>query len=144
MRRYPEAPVVGVGGIVLKEGNILLVKRGNPPHKGFWGVPGGCLELGESLKEGVAREVREECGIEIEVGELFDVFETFQKDENGRMEFQYVLLDFLAVHKSGVPVARSDAQECRFIPLKDIWEYQLTPGVIELLERMKDKGMMPE
>ncbi len=141
MHRYPDSPVVGVGGIILKDDSILLVRRGNPPHKGFWGVPGGCLELGEPLREGVAREVREECGIEVEVGELFDVFETFQKDAKGRMEFHYVLVDFLANHVSGVPAAKSDADECRFIPLGDIREHDLTPGVVELLGRMKTRGL---
>ena len=141
MHRYPDSPVVGVGGIILKDDSILLVRRGNPPHKGFWGVPGGCLELGESLREGVAREVREECGIEVEVGELFDVFETFQRDAKGRMEFHYVLVDFLANHISGVPTAKSDADECRFIPLRDIQKHDLTPGVVELLGRMKTRGL---
>jgi len=142
VHRYPKAPAVGIGGIVLKDESILLVKRGNPPNQGCWGVPGGCLELGETLREGVAREVREECGIEIEVGELFDVFETFQKDEEGRLEFHYVLLDFIARHISGDPVPGGDALECRFIPLANVREYDLTPGVRELLDRMESRGLL--
>ena len=142
MHRYPDTPIIGVGGIVLKGDSILLVKRGNPPGKGCWGVPGGCLELGETLKEGVAREVREECGIEVEVGDLFDVFEVFEEDDQGTMEFHYVILDFLARHSSGTPKSGDDADECRFIPFDIIWEQNLTPGVVELLKRMDKKGML--
>jgi ADP-ribose pyrophosphatase YjhB (NUDIX family) len=142
MHRYPDSPIVGVGGIVLKDDCILLVRRGNPPSRGQWGVPGGCLELGETLREGVAREVREECGIEIKVGELFDTFEVMEKDHSGVMEFHYVLLDFLAEHVSGIPVTGDDADECGFIPLETIWDYDLTPGVVELLKRMKNRGML--
>lgn len=142
MRRYPNHPVVGVGGIVIKDRSILLVRRGNPPSQGQWGVPGGCLELGEPIREGVAREVREECGIEIKVAELFDIFEVLEKDDMGIVEFHYVLLDFLAEHISGTPVTGSDADECRFIPFSDLGEYDLTPGVVELLQRMKKRGML--
>lgn len=142
MRRYPENPIIGVGGIVLKNESMLLVKRGNPPNRGQWGVPGGCLELGETLKEGVAREVREECGIEIQVGELFDIFEIIEKDARGVMEFHYVLLDFMAEHKSGIPASGDDADACSFIPLKSICNYDLTPGVVELLKRMEKRGML--
>jgi len=142
MRRYPSQPVVGVGGIVIKDQSILLIRRGNPPSRGQWGVPGGCLELGETLEEGVAREVREECGIEIKVGDLFDVFEVVEKDDSGSVEFHYVLLDFMAEHVSGTPVTGSDADECRFIPFSDVWQYDLTPGVVELLKRMKKRGMI--
>lgn len=142
MQRYPDSPIVGVGGIVLKNDSLLLVKRGNPPNKGCWGVPGGCLELGETLKEGVAREIFEECGIEVEVGDLFDIFEVFQADVHGNTEFHYVLLDFLAKHVSGNLSTGGDAEDCRFIPLTTIWNYDLTPGVVELLRRMKKRGMI--
>ncbi|HHX95443.1 MAG TPA: NUDIX hydrolase [Clostridia bacterium] len=142
MRKYPSDPIIGVGGIVLKDGSLLLVKRGNPPNKGCWGVPGGCLELGETLEEGVAREVLEECGIKVKVGELFDFFEVFERDDQGRLKFHYVLLDFLAEHVSGTLKNGGDAEECRYIPLADIWNYKLTPGVVELLKRMEKRGML--
>ena len=142
MHRYPADPIVAVGGIVLKDDSLLLVKRGNPPNKGCWGVPGGCLELGETLEEGVVREVLEECGIHVKVGELLDYFEVFEKDDRGRVEFHYVILDFLAEHVSGTLKAGGDVTECRFIPLAEIWDYDLTPGVVELLKRMKKRGMI--
>ena len=141
MRRYPDNPIVGVGAIVIKGDSILLVRRGNPPNKGQWGVPGGCLELGETLREGLAREVREECGIEIKIGELFDIFEVFAKDDKGDIEFHYVLLDFFAEHISGDPVPGSDADECKFVPFDDVWDYNVTPCVAEAFRRMQKRGI---
>jgi len=130
-------PVVGIGGVIIKDDSILLVKRGQPPSKGCWGVPGGCLELGEGLKEGVAREVLEECGIEVEVGDLFDVFETIVKDENGGVKFHYILIDFFAVHVGGELKPGGDVEDCKFIPFGEVWDYPLTPGVKKILKRLE-------
>ncbi|NLK01381.1 MAG: NUDIX hydrolase [Clostridia bacterium] len=137
---YPETPIVGVGGVVLKGDAILLVKRGQAPSKGFWGVPGGCLELGEGLKEGVAREILEECGIEVEVGDLFDVFENLVYDEKRKVQFHYIILDYYARHVSGELRAGSDADDCKYIPIKEAWDYPVTPGVREILKRLQLKG----
>jgi len=142
-RRYPETPIIGVGGIVIKENCLLLVKRGTPPSKGCWGVPGGCLELGEDVKDGVVREVFEECGIEVRVGELFDFFQTIVYDESGSVEYHYVLMDFFAEHVSGEIAPGGDAADCSFIPLDVIYSYSLTPGVRELLKRLRDRGAAP-
>lgn len=142
MRRYPESPIVGVGGVVIKDGCILLVRRGNPPSRGQWGVPGGVLELGESLREGVAREVFEECGIEVKVGDLFEVFEVFQTDPWGDTEFHYVLLDYLAEYVSGELTAGDDADESRFISLDRVWQENLSPAVVDLLKEMEKRGML--
>ncbi|NLO89891.1 MAG: NUDIX hydrolase [Clostridia bacterium] len=134
MREYPKDPIVGVGGIIIKDQAILLVQRGQPPSKGLWGIPGGCLELGESLKEGVAREVMEECGIKVEVGELFDIFETLVRDDNGVIRFHYVLLDFFAYPVGDEePRPGGDVMDCRYIPLDEVRNYPLTPGVKEVL-----------
>ncbi|HBT20896.1 MAG TPA: NUDIX hydrolase [Peptococcaceae bacterium] len=134
MREYPKDPIVGVGGIILKDQAILLVKRGQPPSKGMWGIPGGCLELGESLKEGVAREVMEECGIRVEVGEIFDVFETVVRDDKGSIQFHYVLIDFFAYPIGNEELhPGSDVMDCRYIPLNELQKYDLTPGVKKLL-----------
>lgn len=141
MIRYPEHPAVGVGGIVLKEDSILLVRRGNPPSKGQWGVPGGVLELGESVKAGVAREVKEETGIEVEVGDLVEIFEVFQKDPWGATEFHYVLLDYLCYYVSGELQAGDDADECQFIPFDKLSQENLSPAVEELVECLKKRGI---
>ena len=88
-REYPEHPIVGVAAVVLRAGQVLLVQRGREPAKGLWGLPGGMLELGETVAEGVRREVWEECGVEIEVGPLVGVFEPMQRDDAGRLRYHY-------------------------------------------------------
>lgn len=116
-REYPEHPIVGVAAIVLRDGQVLLVQRGREPAKGLWGLPGGMLELGETLAEGVRREVWEECGVVIEVGPLVAVFEPRLHDDAGRLRFHYVVLDYLARYVGGAVRARDDAADARWIDL---------------------------
>ena len=116
-REYPSHPRVGVAAVVLRDSQVLLVQRGREPGKGSWGVPGGMLELGETLAEGARREVLEECGVEIEVGPLVAVFEPIQRDEDGRLRFHYVVVDYLARYLSGEPRAGDDADDARWVDL---------------------------
>jgi ADP-ribose pyrophosphatase YjhB (NUDIX family) len=109
-REYPPVPLVGVAAAVFNEmGEVLLVERGRPPSQGMWGLPGGLLDLGESLADGVRREVWEECGVEIEIGGLADVFEPIQRDAEDRIQYHFVVIDFWARHISGDPIAQDDA-----------------------------------
>jgi 8-oxo-dGTP diphosphatase len=120
-REYPQAPLVGVAAAVFNEdGHVLLVKRGRPPGQGEWGLPGGLLDLGETLAEGAHREVAEECGIEIEIGGLADVFEPIQRDEAGRIQYHYVVVDFWAHHKSGDPLPADDAAAVAWVPVDQL------------------------
>ena len=116
-REYPSHPRVGVAAVVLRDNQVLLVQRGREPGKGSWGLPGGMLELGETLAEGTRREVMEECGVEIEVGPLVAVFEPMQRDEDGRLRFHYVVVDYLARYLSGEPRAGDDADDARWVDL---------------------------
>lgn len=116
-REYPSHPRVGVAAVVLRENQVLLVQRGREPGKGSWGLPGGMLELGETLAEGARREVMEECGVEIEVGPLVAVFEPVQRDEDGRLRFHYVVVDYLARYVSGEPRPDDDADDARWVDL---------------------------
>ena len=116
-REYPSHPRVGVAAVVLRDNQVLLVQRGRDPGKGSWGLPGGMLELGETLADGARREVMEECGVEIEVGPLVAVFEPMQRDEDGRLRFHYVVVDYLARYVSGKPSAGDDADDARWIDL---------------------------
>ena len=106
-REYPQAPVAAVGGVVIHDGAVLLVKRAYPPRQGEWSLPGGQLELGESLAEGVRREVREETGLDVEVGAVVDVFDRVHRDEAGRIRYHFVIVDFLC-HASGGTLAAGD------------------------------------
>jgi 8-oxo-dGTP diphosphatase len=100
-REYPNRPVVAVGAAVCREGHVLLVRRGRPPGVGTWTVPGGGVDLGERMEEAAIREVREECGVEIEVGEVVGVLDHIVRDEDGRTRYHYAIVDFGARYVSG-------------------------------------------
>lgn len=95
-RVYPETPLVGVGALIHAGGRFLLIRRANEPGRGLWSIPGGLVEVGEKLTDAVKREVKEETGIEVEVERLIDVIENIVLDEDGRVKFHYVLIDFEA------------------------------------------------
>ena len=127
-RHYPEAPIVGVGAIVFDDaGRVLLAQRGKPPRTGQWSIPGGMLELGEKLLDAVMREVQEECSIEIAVGEVVLIYEPIFRDEEGKIEFHYVLVDYWARHVSGEAVANDDALAVAWVTLANLAEYRLSP-----------------
>ncbi len=126
-REYPNQPVVGVAAVVLRGAQVLLVRRGREPAKGTWGLPGGVLELGETLIEGVRREVMEECAVEIEVGPVVGVFEPMQRDPDGRLRYHYVVIDLLARHLAGEPQASDDADDAQWIGLDQIDNLPMQP-----------------
>ena len=117
-REYPSAPLVGVAAAVFNhQGQVLLVKRGRQPAKGSWGLPGGLLDLGERLEDGVRREVREETAIEIDIGGLVAAIEPLEFDDDDRIRYHYVVLDYWARHISGIPHAQDDAEEAAWVNL---------------------------
>ena len=100
-REYPEHPIIGVGAVVVQAGRVLLVRRDTEPLRGEWSVPGGMLELGEKLRDGIRREVQEETGLDVEVGDALDVFDSIFTDALGRTQYHYVLIDYLCKPLSG-------------------------------------------
>ena len=136
MRRiYPEAPVVGVGAVVVKDGRVLLVRRANEPSRGRWSIPGGTVELGETLAQAAAREVREECQVEVDVGPLLSTFDLIDRDEQGRIRYHYVLLDLAARHVCGEPVAGTDALEVRWVAEHELAGLDLVPRLLPVLRK---------
>lgn len=119
-REYPEHPMVGVAAVVLRGEDVLLVQRGREPAKGTWGLPGGLLDLGESVKDGVRREVLEECGVIVDVGRLVAVFEPLERDGDGRVRFHFVVLDYLASYVSGDVQHGDDAADARWVSLDSL------------------------
>ncbi len=113
-REYPQAPLVGVGALILERDSVLLVRRGRPPSFGQWSIPGGLVRVGEGLREATAREAKEETGLEITVGPLVELLERIFPDDDGRVKYHYVLADFLCSRLCGTPVAGSDALETRW------------------------------
>jgi ADP-ribose pyrophosphatase YjhB (NUDIX family) len=145
-RSYPSRPVAGVGGILLDGDQVLLVRRGRPPQQGLWSIPGGAVELGETLVEAVAREVREECGLEIRALELVEVFERVIRDQAGEVEYHYVLMDYLCELQGGTLAAGDDAAEAAWVPLGRLAERPMTcgtPDVILKAVRLRDRRLAP-
>lgn len=123
---YPNSPQVAVGAVVFRENRVLLVKRTQQPGKGFWAIPGGRLELGETLKEAAEREVREETGVIIRAGNPVYTFDLIEHDDQGRIRFHYVIVDLLADYLSGSPHPRSDACEARWIGPRELDKLPVT------------------
>ncbi|MDK2373255.1 MAG: NUDIX hydrolase [Candidatus Korarchaeota archaeon] len=135
-REYPEVPLVGVGGVLLRNGRILLAKRKNEPGKGLWSVPGGLVEPGETLEETVRREIREETGLEVEATRPIHVAEVVERDEEGRIKYHYVLVDYLCRVTGGVLRPGDDAKEVRWIPLERAKDLPLTSSTKKLIEEL--------
>ncbi len=134
-RQYPSQPIVGVGAVILHEGRVLLARRGNPPLAGEWSIPGGKLELGEKLRTGLEREVREETGLVVEATELLDVFDSIFPDADGRTEYHYVLVDFLCHLRSGTALAASDASELAWASPGELESYGLRPVTVGVIRK---------
>jgi mutator protein MutT len=124
-----------VGALIFENGSILLVERGKEPLKGYWSLPGGIVETGETLEEGIRREVVEETGLDVEPYSMFEIFERIIPDADGRAEYHYVLIDYLCRRRSGVPVAASDVSHVAWVAEANLREYRLTEGTLEVIER---------
>lgn len=134
-RDYPERPIVGVGAVIVEDGRALLVRRAGEPLKGEWSIPGGVLELGETLRQGVRREVREETGLEVEVGEVLEVFDRILPDAQGRTQYHYVLVDFLCRRTGGEERAGGDAGELRWATEAELEGLGIAPATVIVLRR---------
>ena len=133
-REYPDRPVVGVGGVVWRGDEVLLIQRGKPPRLGAWSLPGGAQELGETVRETAVREVREETNIEIEVTHLIDVVDGITRDEDGRVRMHYTLVDFAAEWRAGEPVAGSDAMGAQWIHPDDLGPLRRGKETLRIIE----------
>ena len=135
-RDYPERPIIGVGAVIIREDRVLLVRRATEPLKGEWSVPGGVLELGEKLRDGIRREVLEETGLEVEPGDVLDVFDSIFRDEQGRTQYHYVLIDYLCRLLLGEAKAGIDVSEVRWVQ-----EVELAAmGLRDSIEQVVRKG----
>jgi len=134
-RRYPPRPVVGVGAVIVDEGRVVLIKRKYEPLAGQWSLPGGTLEIGESLEAGVAREMREETGLEVAVGPVVDVFDRILLDTDGRVRYHFVLIDYLCRPIGGSLVAGSDVADAVLADPGALAPFRLTPKAISVIDR---------
>jgi 8-oxo-dGTP diphosphatase len=134
-RLYPGHPLVGVGAVVWDGSRLLLERRGKPPAQGAWSLPGGLIEVGETAEDAVQREVVEECGIEVTVGPLLGLFEPIDRDQDGRVRYHFVVLDFLARYRNGELRAGDDAADLCWVSPEDLHRYALMPATRAMIDR---------
>jgi len=132
-RRYPERPIVGVGVLVFRGEELLLIKRGKPPRVGQWSIPGGVQHLGETVAEAGAREVKEETGIEIEVKEVIAVVDSISREEGERVKYHYTLVDLWAEWRAGEAKAGDDAAEVVWVALDRLAPYRLWHETVRVI-----------
>ena len=133
---YPESPRVAVGVVVRDRDRVLLVERGKPPSEGLWAVPGGSVELGETLAEAAAREVREETGLDVAVGAVVHAFDSVVRDDDGRVRFHYVVVDFEASVSGGTLAAAGDARRAVWFTAETLDRAATSRFTVELLDRL--------
>jgi 8-oxo-dGTP diphosphatase len=134
-RLYPARPIVGVGGVIVDGHRVVLIKRKYEPLAGRWSIPGGTLEVGEGLEEGVARELLEETGLVVRVGPVVEVFDRILRDEDGRVKYHFVLVDYLCLPVGGTLRAGDDVSEAEWASFDGLDPYDLTPKATEVLRR---------
>lgn len=134
-REYPDGPVVGVGGVVIHEGRALLIRRGGPPLQGEWSIPGGTLDLGESIPEGIQRELKEETGIDVRVLDLIEVFDRIFRDANGQIQFHFVIVDHLCEFVGGEARAGSDVTDAAWAREDELKKYSLTETATRVIRK---------
>jgi len=134
-REFPDRPLVGVGGVVIRNGRALLIRRASPPLQDQWSIPGGLLEVGETLREGVRRELLEETAIEVRVLELVEVFERIGLDAGGKAKHHFVVLDYLCEALRGEACAGSDAAEVAWAAPDELAKYSLGEATTQVILR---------
>ena len=134
-REYPETPLVGVGAIVIEDSRVVLVKRAHPPLQAEWSIPGGVLEVGELLREAAIREAREETGLTVEPGELLGVYDRILRDSGERVQYHYVLIDFLCRRVAGELAAASDASEVRWFTKDELPALRLAEDTLDVIRK---------
>ncbi len=141
-REYPDRPVVGIGGVVIENERALLIKRGSEPLLGQWSIPGGTLELGESLQQGVARELLEETGLEVRVLDMIEAFDRIFLDaaaansnDRSRPKYHYVIVDYLCERLAGKAQAGSDVTDIAYATEQELEKFQMTSTAMRVLHR---------
>ena len=137
---YPRYPLVAVGAVVFKNNCVLLVRRGQAPSEGLWAIPGGSVEIGETLQEAAEREILEETGIKIRAGKPIYTFDVIDRDQDGKIRFHYVIIDLAADYVSGEPAAGDDAAEARWVSVHEVNALAVSPPTLNLLKTKFEFG----
>jgi 8-oxo-dGTP diphosphatase len=134
-RAYPSHPVVGVGGVVVCDGRALIVKRAHEPRKGEWSLPGGLVELGESLTDAVRREIKEETSLDVEIGPMIETFDRVHRDDDGRIRYHFVIIDYVCWPVGGDAAPGSDAAAVAWVTETEIDDYRVNAHAKEVIVR---------
>ena len=138
MRAYPDRPIVAVGAVILDAGRVLLVRRGQEPLKGEWSLPGGAVEVGETLEAALVREVREETSLDVVVGPVVEVLDSIRHDADGRAQYHYVIVDYACRVRAGTPTAAvrgTDADDVQWVPVEELDRYRVTATAIAVIRK---------
>lgn len=137
-REYPDQPLVGLGAIVWKDGRVLMVKRGRPPGEGIWSLPGGLQLVGETVAEGIRREISEETGVEIELLGLVEVIDSVRRDAAGRVLYHFTIIDYAARWVAGEAVAGDDAADVAWVAPEDLDRLDTWAETARVIEKSRD------
>ncbi|MCC7243583.1 MAG: NUDIX hydrolase [Acidobacteria bacterium] len=132
---YPAAPIVGVGGVVVRGEQVLVIRRAHDPRKGEWSVPGGVVELGESLTSALRRELHEETGLDVEIGPVVETFDRVHRDGDGRVRYHFVIVDFLCTAPSGEAIAGTDAEAVAWVGADELHAFGIDPHASAVLRK---------
>ncbi len=138
---YPSSPRVAIGTVVIHQGAVLLVRRAKAPSEGLWAIPGGSVELGETLIEAAERELLEETGVRVRAGEFCYAFDAVQRDSGGRVQYHYVVVDLRAEYLSGEPRPGDDVLEARWVRPEELDALAVSERTLDLLRRAPDFGL---
>ncbi|MGZ4859263.1 MAG: NUDIX hydrolase [Candidatus Angelobacter sp.] len=139
-REYPDRPIVGVGAVIIDQGRVLLVKRGSPPLLGEWSLPGGVVELGETLRAAAEREALEETGLIVKAGEVHEVLERIIPGKDGSPQYHYVLIDFLCTAEGGELRAGGDAADVAWVKEGELGKYKLERLALEVIKKALERA----
>jgi 8-oxo-dGTP diphosphatase len=141
LRRYPDRPIVAVGAVIVDGNRVLLVQRGQEPLKGEWSLPGGAVELGETLEAALAREVREETTLDVVVGPVVEVLDSIRRDDAGRAEYHFIIVDYACRVRGGTPTAAvhgTDAADARWVPIDQLDQYGMTSTALAVIRKARE------
>jgi len=138
-REYPTRPLVGTGALILQDGKLLLIRRGAQPGQGKWSIPGGLVELGENVQDAMVRETKEEVGLDVEAVKLMDVFDSVTLDEQGRIQYHFVVVNFHVRIVGGSLQTASDILEAGWVPVEEVEKYNLTKSFRAFFEKHRDR-----
>ena len=132
---FPASPIVGVGAVIVNNDKVVIIRRANEPYKGQWSIPGGRVELGEPLVAAVRREMREETGLDVDVGPVIEVFERIQRDDQGRVRYHFVIVDYLCAYVGGELCAGDDAADAAWVTSEELDRFDIRESAVTVIRR---------